>query len=616
MPPAAEVAAQGGDAAPPAAPQQGRGRGALQSIIRAVMMWYLMKTFFGGQKSTPIPSATPGSTDLPALPAETLPRLARSTPVDVHVYISEANDWQASAKQGPPLWSATEFELGTGSTQATALVYAPSHAVQNNGSVFFHAVFTPSGASPDPADGFHDAALTFAKSQPLNVYLKKPRAGTGINLLTGKNSTGNEAAPEDVHTGNDTVIVSFLRPNVTIAVVDDFKKYQLRQIPPQYKGFVDMDEVTLTYAPFVWYNNFWLLRDYLIPLNETVSEVTLHISVETIHALKFAFFTQMEQSFQMQKSWGSMADGETDEVKRIFLEGNPFFLALTMAVSLLHSLFDMLAFKNDIGFWKNNKSMVGLSARTIMINAGCQLIIFLYLLDNETSYVILFSSGMGTAIELWKVTKAMDISVTRSPGALLPRIAFKDRLSYTQSRTDEYDAEAMRYLSYALYPLILGYAVYALVYQTHKSWYSWVLNSLVGAVYTFGFILMCPQLYLNYKLKSVAHLPWRQMSYKFLNTIIDDLFAFVIKMPLLHRLSVFRDDVVFLVYLYQRWIYRVDKKRANEFGYVEEGDPAVDAQVEGVGAAIAGTNGVGTSETDGPTPDPVSGENVETKKDQ
>lgn len=38
-----------------------------------------------------------------------------------------------------------------------------------------------------------------------------------------------------------------------------------------------------------------------------------------------------------------------------------------------------------------------------MINAGCQLIIFLYLLDNETSYVILFSSGMGTAIELWKV---------------------------------------------------------------------------------------------------------------------------------------------------------------------------------------------------------------------
>lgn len=59
-----------------------------------------------------------------------------------------------------------------------------------------------------------------------------------------------------------------------------------------------------------------------------------------------------------------------------------------------------------------------------------------------------------------------------------------------------------------------------------------------------GFIMMCPQLFINYKLKSVAHLPWRQMTYKFLNTIIDDLFAFVIKMPTLHRLSVFRDGEI------------------------------------------------------------------------
>jgi len=32
--------------------------------------------------------------------------------------------------------------------------------------------------------------------------------------------------------------------------------------------------------------------------------------------------------------------------------------------------------------------------------------------------------------------------------------------------------------------------------------------------------------------------------------------------------AVFRDDLVFLIYLYQRWIYRVDKKRTNEFGCV------------------------------------------------
>lgn len=43
-----------------------------------------------------------------------------------------------------------------------------------------------------------------------------------------------------------------------------------------------------------------------------------------------------------------------------------------------------------------------------------------------------------------------------------------------------------------------------------------------------------------------------------------DLFAFIIKMPTMHRLSVFRDDIVFLIYLYQRWIYRVDTSRPIE----------------------------------------------------
>jgi hypothetical protein len=37
------------------------------------------------------------------------------------------------------------------------------------------------------------------------------------------------------------------------------------------------------------------------------------------------------------------------------------------------------------------------------------------------------------------------------------------------------------------------------------------------------------------------------MVYKSLNTFIDDLFAFVIKMPTMHRLSCLRDDIIFLI---------------------------------------------------------------------
>lgn len=56
-------------------------------------------------------------------------------------------------------------------------------------------------------------------------------------------------------------------------------------------------------------------------------------------------------------------------------------------------------------------------------------------------------------------------------------------------------------------------------------------------------------------------MPGRTLTYRFLNTIIDDLFSFIITMPAMHRLSCFRDDFIFVIYMYQRYHYRIDKTR-------------------------------------------------------
>lgn len=60
------------------------------------------------------------------------------------------------------------------------------------------------------------------------------------------------------------------------------------------------------------------------------------------------------------------------------------------------------------------------------------------------------------------------------------------------------------------------------------------------------------------------------MTYKSINTFIDDLFAFVIKMPIMHRLACLRDDVIFFIFCYQRYKYKTDYTRINEFGQCEE----------------------------------------------
>ena len=70
------------------------------------------------------------------------------------------------------------------------------------------------------------------------------------------------------------------------------------------------------------------------------------------------------------------------------------------------------------------------------------------------------------------------------------------------------------------------------------------------------------------------------MMYKTLNTFIDDLFAFTIKMPTLHRLATLRDDFIFFIYLYQSYAYKVDYSRVNEFGQGGDDEPVEEKLAE------------------------------------
>lgn len=172
--------------------------------------------------------------------------------------------------------------------------------------------------------------------------------------------------------------------------------------------------------------------------------------------------------------------------------------------------------------------------------------------------LIIVPTGIGALIELWKCKKILKVDISWKG---FKKQSDEGKDAKAEQQTNEFDKQGMQYLCYVLYPLVVGYAIYSLIYHPHKSWYNWTLNSAVNGVYAFGFLFMCPQLFINYKLKSVASLPWRAFMYKAFNTFIDDIFAFIITMPTAHRVACFRDDIVFLIYLYQRWLYPVDKSR-------------------------------------------------------
>lgn len=115
-----------------------------------------------------------------------------------------------------------------------------------------------------------------------------------------------------------------------------------------------------------------------------------------------------------------------------------------------------------------------------------QLIIFLYLIDSseETSWVILGTQGFGILIEAWKITKAVDVKLVQVNSIIPFRIRFEDKhqLSETERQTDEADQVAYKYLIWVAVPLLVAYAGYSLYYETHKSWYSFIIKTLVGYV--------------------------------------------------------------------------------------------------------------------------------------
>lgn len=450
-----------------------------------------------------------------------------------------------------------------------------SKVTKRNGTIYL-AVFSvpminPKSPQDDVANSWKKmvshADTTYSMVKLTQYHVPEAETFNLLGAVDGNtNSKENESISQPSKEG-DGVPVVHIKSKIKVCIMTDHVKIPKNEIPGELYPLIRLQQgqgsASNKYLPIVYVDELsQRLRDLVI-VNSTDKTADVEIKYEPISWGKLRLFLQFSTALHSMGDFG-FKDKDTDEVKGIFADTNMVLLMVTFAVSAVHLLFDFLAFKNDISFWRGRTNMIGLSTRTLLWRAFSQMVIFFYLMDEQTSMLVLVPSGIAALIELWKCTKAFKVSLSGG-------ISRKDENNLAAEQTTEkFDSEAMRYLSYILIPLLLGGAVYSLLYTPHKSWKSWTIQSLVNAVYAFGFLFMLPQLFVNYRLKSVAHLPWRAFMYKAFNTFIDDLFAFIITMPTAHRVACFRDDVVFIIYLYQRWLYPIDKNRIDVSGMIEE----------------------------------------------
>ncbi|KAL7883753.1 hypothetical protein SRHO_G00014110 [Serrasalmus rhombeus] len=434
---------------------------------------------------------------------------------------------------------------------------------RKNGTLYAMVFVHQPGMSP-----WQDPRQVHLVTQLTTYMLPKPPE---VSLITGEDEPQQQQNPNMAADDKLDRPVSHWRSRLTLNVVAENFHFDREALPSDVHRYMKVFQSgrKMVYLPLLFIDQLSNRVKDLMEINSSTTELPLTISYDTIALGKLRFWIHMQDAVYSLQQFG-FTEKDADEIKGIFVDTNLYFLALTFFVAAFHLLFDFLAFKNDISFWKQKKSMVGMSSKAVLWRCFSTIVIFLYLLDEQTSLLVLIPAGIGSLIEVWKVKKAFKIYFMWKGGK--PTFLF-GKSDESEKRTEEYDSLAMKYLSYLLYPLCVGGAVYALVFVKYKSWYSWLINSLVNGVYAFGFLFMLPQLFVNYKLKSVAHLPWKAFMYKAFNTFIDDVFAFIITMPTSHRLACFRDDAVFLIYLYQRWLYPVDKTRVNEYGVSYDEDP-------------------------------------------
>lgn len=358
------------------------------------------------------------------------------------------------------------------------------------------------------------------------------------------------------------------RSPVRIRIVSEYREYGYLQrndgvqLEPFnhsiYRPMIYVDDLSLPHAS----------EFELGPPEANKPPFKLQIKIGSISPLVDVLNQQIHVGFATVESIVPAED--LDEIRYLMQDERLYRFILTQIISYIHMWVDYLAFKDEIGFYRGKENMSGVSISTVATRFVCSFVILLYLMDGGgTSWVVLLSLFSSCAIEAWKVWRLVNPKLS----LVFPFVSLRQFQSSKERETAEYDRIATKNLAMILYPLVVGWSIYALQHYEYKSWYSWLISNLANAVYTFGFISLCPQLYVNYRLKSVAHLPWKVFMYKIFNTFVDDAFAWLIEMPWKHRIMTLRDDVVFLLFLAQVYLYKVDKTRVNEFGYAfEEGE--------------------------------------------
>ena len=355
----------------------------LKTIAQTIGIFLLVQTvanqFFGTNKKDASPSSPRATGPIPAydarpegavgsnsynsIPQSIEPIWPMNSTLDLTIYISSSMLMPSlkSVDLQTKVVDEKAFTLGNWTdNREIENSFAVPREVQNNGTLWAHFYVALRGHELDPTARKYDAGKAYHFARPLNHVLPKKKVAKTKKLLGGSNETVEEI-PDTTSTG--PVMASYYHPNFTISFIPDSGTQTYPAMHPAVRQNIQLESTGVRdetgqngwYYPILFVNTFWQLRNHMTELNSTVTELPLRITLNNLNHWKFSMYATVDESMkqtQRQAASGTSMTGsdgsELEMFKSILIDTNPYLLATTAIVSILHMIFEMLAFKSDI----------------------------------------------------------------------------------------------------------------------------------------------------------------------------------------------------------------------------------------------------------------------------
>lgn len=337
-------------------------------------MQFVVGQFFGKKQdagSSPRPGDMPAFADRPdpseitersVLPDLIAPIWAPDSAIDMSVYVTPSIVVPSFKQSSNSMLVLQEknFTIGNYSdTREIDTTIKVPKEVQQNGTLWAHFFVARTGHQLDPAAKNYNTADAVHFLRPLNQYLAKKKTKKLKNLLST-----DEAELEKEDNTPSVSTASYYHPNFTVSLIPDSGSQRFAQLHSAVRQHLQLESSGARdssgkngwYYPIVFLNTFWQLRTHMTELNSTVETVPLRITLNNMANWKFSILTSVDegskQSARQAAHGGPVPGGgdgtEWEMVKEILLNTNIFLLGTTGIVTILHMVFETLAFKNDI----------------------------------------------------------------------------------------------------------------------------------------------------------------------------------------------------------------------------------------------------------------------------